>query len=164
MREITKQVRAEIKKELGFNSREVKVRGEENSIEVTLKSVASLKEINKIENIVAKYKVVRRDPYTQEVLSGGNIFTFVELDSDLERELIKKLAVKMPFNSVIDFKGSWEQNGVKIEKDGDRVAIIINDKRLSDNKVILERYMNIQECLIDTIARKAPSKLDYFLN
>tara|TARA_R110002020_G_scaffold26908_3_gene86934 strand:- start:1439 stop:1708 length:270 start_codon:yes stop_codon:yes gene_type:complete len=84
--ELAKQIRQEIKKTLGYSSRQVSVRnrpcGYSTSLKITVKSLDI--PLEPIEAIAKKYKSVDRCEYTGKILSGGNTFIFVSYDWQLK--------------------------------------------------------------------------------
>jgi len=83
------EIRKEIKKEFGLSSRDVsvKVRAGGGAVNVSLRTLKSLPFFNKIKKIGQGKEKYTRDERTQEILSGGNTFIFVDIDYKLEQYL-----------------------------------------------------------------------------
>lgn len=85
-KELAKQIRQEIKAQLGYTSRQVSVRkrsgGYSTCILVTVKSLDI--PLEPIENLTEKHEWYQRDYATGEILSGGNTFVSVEHDWQLK--------------------------------------------------------------------------------
>jgi len=159
MTEKAKAVRVEIKKELGFNSREVKVRKDGCAINVKLDSIEAVKKINEIEKVANKFENVRYDERTGEILGGGNTFVFVEVSDKIREEIRERMAEKIPYKSVKEFEGRWEECGIFLEK----VDNFIYGKFEDDIHFRINSYNDLFYCLMLEIIKKAPEKLDYFL-
>lgn len=78
---VVNEIRKELKA-MGYTSRQVSVRtkgaGYSDSIRITIKDV-SIRE-KEIQAIADKYESIRYDEYSGEILSGGNLYIFVEYD------------------------------------------------------------------------------------
>jgi hypothetical protein len=77
--ETTKQIRTELKK-LGYNSRKIGVITKNTGYSTAIYIKIKDKNIDKkeISKITKKYKKVDRCQHTHDILSGGNIFIFVD--------------------------------------------------------------------------------------
>jgi hypothetical protein len=91
-KEITKSIRDLLKKKYKLTTRDVSVRTNYISINIKIKTLKALPYYEKIEKIGSKHEEIERDEITGEILSGGNLFVFVEIDYDLKREIAKKLS------------------------------------------------------------------------
>ena len=77
--ELAKEIRSELKKELGLNSRNVSVRCPHyGCIRVEVKNKDTQKHYEAIKAIAKKYEKVDRCESTGEILSGGNTYIFVD--------------------------------------------------------------------------------------
>lgn len=89
-----KVIRALIKKELGLSAKDVSVRtkagGYSSSVNVSVKTLKGMIKFEEIEEIGDGQSSYERDEATQEILSGGNTFIFVEMDYKLHA-VIEKL-------------------------------------------------------------------------
>ena len=72
----TRMIRERIKKELGYNARQVSVRqhpcGYSDSFTFTVRDATV--DIKKVEAFAHQFESIRRDEYTQEILSGANTY------------------------------------------------------------------------------------------
>lgn len=117
--EKSKLIRKELKEKLGFSSREVSVKTHSysmgSSINVTLKSVESIRKRPEIEAISNKQEKIHRCEVTQEIMSGGNTYVDISIDYDLknsivaaEKEEVSKIAEKSKKdpNQMYKYKGT----------------------------------------------------------
>ena len=86
--EEAKELRATLK-EMGFNSRQVSVKsgycGYSTSMDVTIKARGI--SVPQVEELANKYKSVRHDEMTGEILSGGNTYVTVGYKRELLEEI-----------------------------------------------------------------------------
>ena len=78
-----KEIRAEIKKELNLNARQVSVRSDRGDFNVSVK----VRGVNfaKLEDLCKKFERVRRCEMSGDILSGGNTYVSVSIDYVLEQ-------------------------------------------------------------------------------
>ena len=114
---IADKIRQELKA-LRYGTRQVSVRtsgaGYSDSIRITIKDV-SINE-KEIEKIADKYESIRYDDYTGEILSGGNLYIFVEYDYNVVQnaaEPYRELA-----KEVIETAGNESKTVFIMEKNG----------------------------------------------
>ena len=85
----TKQIRAEIKKDLGYNSRQVSVKlWHYTTLSFTIRDRCV--DYKKLSDYVQKYESIDRDMVTGEILCGGNTYVDVHVDDkvvDLLQEI-----------------------------------------------------------------------------
>jgi len=85
MERVSDQIRRDLKAS-GFNRNVVSVRanrgGYDDSVTVTVKDERI--PLNVIRQIAEKYRHVERDPWSQEILMGGNCYVFVEYSLDIQ--------------------------------------------------------------------------------
>lgn len=86
-----KAIRTSIKKDLGFGPKDVSVRSSNysmgSSIRVSVKSADAALKLAEIEAIANPKESVRRCGYSGDILSGGNRFVFVNIDSQAARDV-----------------------------------------------------------------------------
>ena len=91
MKKVAKLIRQELKEKLGLSNRHVSVKEMPSSYNwvyyVTIKSYPAYKKKDEIEKICSRFEKVDRCDRTYEVLSGGNVYINVSLDTDLKRKL-----------------------------------------------------------------------------
>jgi len=130
-KEEAQAIRNILKKEFGLSSRDVSVKnqngGLSSAVNVKIKSMKALPYYKKIKNIGEDFQSYDTDEYTGEILSGGNTYVFVELDSkfsDSIKEIINK-----EFNK--QSKGSFEE--------GDEVTLFktFNVYYMDDNTFVI---------------------------
>ena len=105
----TKEMRKEFKA-LGWNSKVIGVRyTRSGSIDVTVKSASV--NFAHAKAIAKKYQDFQRCHYTNEILSGGNTFVFVNLSKEAEIELaaryieaVENVVEQMPWGTSQQFK------------------------------------------------------------
>ncbi|HFI0791115.1 TPA: hypothetical protein ACGO62_001122 [Streptococcus suis] len=104
----------------GYNPKDFKVRkanpGYERSLYITIKNVTISKK--EIENLVyPQFQKISRCEITQEILSGGNTYVFVEYDEDTFEELVesKTQEAEQLYN---ELKNLPDWDGLHIEKNG----------------------------------------------
>lgn len=89
----TKNIRAEIKNQLGFTNRQVSVTKQrgyyDDCIEVNIKSVDAIKQLDEISKIVYGFENVSYDKMSDEILAGGNTYVRINIDSDVFIEVSK---------------------------------------------------------------------------
>ncbi len=85
------EIKKEIKTTLGYNTRDLSVRVDHSSINISVKSCDV--SVAKVTAIVEKYRSVDRCQYTGEILSGGNTYVFVSYSHKMEivEELFNKI-------------------------------------------------------------------------
>ena len=83
----TKAIRAELKKVLGYNSRQVSVRMRHYSNIVFTIRTADIKKAE-IKEFASQYESYQRDHATGEILCGGNTFVDVQYSDEVETELM----------------------------------------------------------------------------
>tara|TARA_R110002020_G_scaffold90534_30_gene220532 strand:+ start:2404 stop:2667 length:264 start_codon:yes stop_codon:yes gene_type:complete len=85
VKELAKQIRQDIKKHLGYSSRQVSVRGEycghSECVRITAKSLDI--PLEPLEQLTAKHESFQRDYATGEILSGGNTYIDVSYHWEL---------------------------------------------------------------------------------
>jgi hypothetical protein len=84
MTQEAKEIRKELKA-LGIKPSQVSVTSDYSSVNVRIKDLSI--NIEPIKTIAKKYESVRYCEYSQEILSGGNTFVFVEYDWEAIRAL-----------------------------------------------------------------------------
>ncbi|MCD8875437.1 hypothetical protein K2V74_14030 [Mammaliicoccus sciuri] len=72
---IAKEIRTELKKELGYTNRQISVKNNWSSIDVVIKDDSVDREA--VEKIAKPLEEVDRCEVTGEILAGGNTFVFV---------------------------------------------------------------------------------------
>lgn len=93
---MSKQKAVEIRsqlKTLGYGARDVSVRSDHNSIDITIRR-NGLK-VKAIRNIANSAEKIDRCAYSGEILSGGNTYVFIRFSDDVTdamTKLVKKLA------------------------------------------------------------------------
>ena len=102
-----KEIRAEIKKELNLNARQISVRSDRGSFNVIVK----VRGVNfaKLEDICKKFERVRRCEMSGDILSGGNTYVSVSTDYDLEQEINSEYVQQS--QEIVDF-----YNGMSAEE------------------------------------------------
>lgn len=81
----TKAIRAEIKKECGYNARQVSVRAPHaGSIRVSVHVAGA--DLAKIEKIAGQFETIHRCDATGEILCGGNTFVEVSFSDRAEKD------------------------------------------------------------------------------
>lgn len=89
----TKTIRAEIKNQLGFTNRQVSVIEQKGyydaCINVNIKSVDAIKQLDEISKIVYGFENVSYDQVSGEILAGGNTYVRINIDSDIFIEVSK---------------------------------------------------------------------------
>lgn len=85
----TKAIRAELKKELGYNARMVSVKGSYSRITFTIR-LAEIKK-SEVEAFAVRYESYQRDYATGEILCGGNTFVTVEYSEEIKKELVSSV-------------------------------------------------------------------------
>jgi uncharacterized protein Veg len=94
-----KEIRSLIKKQFGFNGKQVSVKkssgGYESAIHVTAKTLDAAMVIDQIAAAVEPFKEIYRDERSGEILGGGNTFIFCGIDVKLELSLIKQKAAEL---------------------------------------------------------------------
>lgn len=89
--ERSKEIREKIKKELGYNSRQVGVRsgdcGYSDYTRITVKDLSC--DFEAIEKIAKSFQSIRYDEYNGEILSGANTYINVEYDWEILNEAEK---------------------------------------------------------------------------
>jgi len=83
-----KEIRKQLKAELGYNAKMVSVSKKHGSIKFTIRSTDVEKK--KIEAFALRFEDIQRDKATQCILRGGNTFCFVEFADTIREALIKK--------------------------------------------------------------------------
>lgn len=84
IKEKATNLRKQLKKELGFNSRQISVRRKGNSINVEIKTTEAIPA--QVQDIADKYEEISRCFVTGEILSGGNHYVDVEVNLDTKVE------------------------------------------------------------------------------
>ncbi|WP_436890275.1 hypothetical protein [Mammaliicoccus sciuri] len=74
--DIAKEIRTELKKELGYTNRQISVKNNWSSIDVVIKDESVDREA--VEKIAYPLEEVDRCEITGEILAGGNTFVFVK--------------------------------------------------------------------------------------
>lgn len=115
------QVRAAIKSELGFNSRDVSVRCDNfslgSSVDVTIKSAEAFDARARVEALARGAENVRRCEATGEILSGGNRYVSIDYSAAC-REIIARRHVDAVAAAIEDFGRSGMAAGQWVEIKG----------------------------------------------
>ena len=93
----TKVIRQELKKELGYNSRQVSIKSKPGGYSYSFIFTIRDKNVNydKVNEFAHKYKSVSRCEYSGEILSGGNTYITVTFSDKLKDEMENKHFLKL---------------------------------------------------------------------
>lgn len=129
---MSKQKAAEIRsqlKTLGYGARDVSVRSDHNSIDITIRrNGLKVKAIRDIANSAEK---IDRCAYSGEILSGGNTYVFIRFSDDVRNSmttLVKKLANDAGLQSKGWARFTVGEYEYEISSDGRRVNAILCGK------------------------------------
>ena len=119
-----KQIRAALKKELGFSRKQVSVRKSRGcAVNVKVKTWEVL--LSDVREVVKGFESVSRCEYSGEVLSGGNTFVFVGYDSEALAPLVEMAREELE-------AGNWRETldvlGVKLhrhERNKDQYSVVV---------------------------------------
>src|SRR5699024_5583205 len=131
IKERAKDLRKELKNELGYTSKQVRVKMAAGiAIEVTIKDYTV--NCEEVEKIAKKYDSVDWDEHTGEILEGGNIF--VEVNNIAFNPAYEELG-KIIFSTIEDNK---EEHEKKIAFVNDNIIIHLIDLDKGILKVMLQ--------------------------
>ena len=81
----TKTIRKEMKETLGYNAKQVSVKGSYSSITFTIRDSSVIRK--DVEGFAGQYEHYSRDLATGEILCGGNTFCNVYYSDEIKKEL-----------------------------------------------------------------------------
>jgi hypothetical protein len=95
-------------KDAGYNSRRVSIRSKGNSFRLIIR--CGDVDPDQVERIARNYQTIHRCEATQEILSGGNTFVFVDWDRNVklaigEQSMYRELLTKEVLSEATDFQG-----------------------------------------------------------
>jgi len=106
-----KEIRKQLKEELGYNARMVSVSANYSRIIFTIRDASVNKKA--VEEFAIQFSNVHYDHATGEVLCGGNTFTFVRYADSVEKEIksamtpaVEKALAQVKDNYLIDVEGT----------------------------------------------------------
>lgn len=85
----TKEIRKQLKAELGYNAKQVSVKNRDY-LELVFTIRDADVEISKVKEFASQFEHIRRDYASGEILSGGNTFVDVKLSDEVRAQLEEK--------------------------------------------------------------------------
>lgn len=126
---MSKQKAAEIRKQLktlGYSARDVSVRSDHNSLDITIRRNGL--DVKAIKAIANSHENVSRCEASGEILGGGNTFVFIRFDDEVT-ETMTQLVKKLANDAGLQTKG-WARFTVgdyeyEISTEGERVNAVL---------------------------------------
>jgi len=109
-----KEIRQQLKAELGFNARQVSLRAERHgTLTFTIRDTnVSFDDVLDIREFASKFERIHRCEITHEILSGGNTFVYVRMTDEVEDALTADLR---PLIAAALRNKEVEDHGTKID-------------------------------------------------
>ena len=109
-----KEIRQQLKAELGFNSRQVSLRAERHgTLTFTIRDTnVSFDDVLNIREFASKFERIHRCEITHDILSGGNTFVYVRMTTEVEDALTADLR---PLIAAALRNKEVESSGTKID-------------------------------------------------
>lgn len=135
--DIAKNLRKELKDELGYNNRKVSVK--QSGLETL---IVSIKDYNvsyqKVKSITDNFESIDRDEATGEILVGGNVFVRIEIES------VDPKVLKLSKEIMEDVEHSNSE--VKQYEMDNYLFIVINDNiekriQIKRNNIVVDRFI-----------------------
>ncbi|RIM88973.1 hypothetical protein BU107_04420 [Staphylococcus xylosus] len=135
--DIAKNLRKELKNELGYNNRKVSVK--QSGLETLIVSIKDYTvSYQKVKSITDNFESIDRDEATGEILVGGNVFIRIEIES------VDPKVLKLSNEIMEDVEHSNSE--VKQYEMDNYLFIVINDNiekriQIKRNNIVVDRFI-----------------------
>lgn len=135
--DIAKNLRKELKDELGYNNRKVSVK--QSGLETLIVSIKDYTvSYQKVKSITDNFESIDRDEATGEILVGGNVFIRIEIES------VDPKVLKLSKEIMEDVEHSNSE--VKQYEMDNYLFIVINDNiekriQIKRNNIVIDRFI-----------------------
>lgn len=135
--DIAKNLRKELKDELGYNNRKVSVK--QSGLETLIVSIKDYTvSYQKVKSITDNFESIDRDEATGEILVGGNVFIRIEIES------VDPKVLKLSKEIMEDVEHSNSE--VKQYEMDNYLFIVINDNiekriQIKRNNIVVDRFI-----------------------
>ncbi|MCE5003694.1 hypothetical protein KJJ36_15125 [Staphylococcus pseudoxylosus] len=135
--DIAKNLRKELKNELGYNNRKVSVK--QSGLETLIVSIKDYTvSYQKVKSITDNFESIDRDEATGEILVGGNVFIRIEIES------VDPKVLKLSKEIMEDVEHSNSE--VKQYEMDNYLFIVINDNiekriQIKRNNIVVDRFI-----------------------